>query len=131
MTAPSPSVPFDVFLMVLKASDLLPDGGTAALEAFYASHLPRRRAEDRTQEFGDYLISQGLLTRWQCDRVMEGRHIGFFVEQYKILCFVRTEETYTVYLAEDPVTGRRVHVLATPPSCSPEGLGHLRIIEID
>jgi hypothetical protein len=131
VTAPNLSIPLDAFLATLNASGLLPNGCAAALGAFRASDLSQGSIAGSAQAFGDYLVSQGLLTRWQCDRILEGRHIGFFVEQYKIVSFVRCEETHTVYLAEDPATGSRVHVLATPPPCLPEGLGQVRIIEID
>ena len=31
------------------------------------------------------LITAGLLTRWQCDKLLEGKHKGFFLGKYKLL----------------------------------------------
>ena len=31
------------------------------------------------------VVQSGLITRWQCDKLLEGRHRGFFLGKYKLL----------------------------------------------
>jgi eukaryotic-like serine/threonine-protein kinase len=46
------------------------------------------------------LVEAGLLTRWQCDNLLEGRHKGFFLGKYKLLDHLGTGGMSSVYLAE-------------------------------
>jgi serine/threonine-protein kinase len=34
------------------------------------------------------LVDADLVTRWQCDRLLEGRHKGFFLKKYKLLLYM-------------------------------------------
>ena len=38
-----------------------------------------------TEFVADRLVEAGLITRWQADRLLEGRHKGFFLGKYKLL----------------------------------------------
>ncbi|HUT13805.1 MAG TPA: serine/threonine-protein kinase [Thermoguttaceae bacterium] len=60
------------------------------------------------------LIDAGLLTRWQCEKLMEGRHKGFFLKKYKLLDLLGTGGMSTVYLAEHVVMQRRVAIKILP-----------------
>jgi len=60
------------------------------------------------------LIKAGLLTRWQCDRLQEGRHKGFFLGKYKLLGLLGTGGMSSVYLAEHVLMQRRVAIKVLP-----------------
>ena len=61
------------------ASDLDADGGAAFLR---------------------YLLHVGMLTKWQADKLAQGRHKGFVLGNYKLLGRIGAGGMSTVYLAE-------------------------------
>ncbi len=63
---------------------------------------------------GDRLVEAVLLTRWQCDKLMEGRHKGFFLGKYKLLDHLGTGGMSSVYLAEHVRMQRRVAIKVLP-----------------
>jgi serine/threonine-protein kinase len=60
------------------------------------------------------LVETGLLTRWQCDNIMEGRHKGFFLGKYKLLDHLGTGGMSSVYLAEHILLRRRDAIKVLP-----------------
>src|SRR5687767_15069963 len=60
------------------------------------------------------LILAGLLTRWQTNKLLEGRHRGFFLDKYKLLDHLGTGGMSSVYLAEHVHMHRRVAVKVLP-----------------
>jgi serine/threonine protein kinase len=60
------------------------------------------------------LVEAGLLTRWQCDNILEGRHKGFFLGKYKLLDHLGTGGMSSVYLAEHVLMQRRVAIKVLP-----------------
>lgn len=60
------------------------------------------------------LIDAGLVTRWQCDKLLEGRHKGFFLGKYKLLDRLGSGGMSTVYLAEHTLMQRRVAIKVLP-----------------
>jgi len=60
------------------------------------------------------LIDAGLLTRWQSEKLLEGRHRGFFLGKYKLLDHLGTGGMSSVYLAEHVLMQRRVAIKVLP-----------------
>ena len=60
------------------------------------------------------LTDAGLLTSWQCEKLMEGRHKGFFLGKYKLLDHLGTGGMSSVYLAEHVLMQRRVAIKVLP-----------------
>jgi serine/threonine protein kinase len=60
------------------------------------------------------LIEAGLLTTWQCENLLRGRHKGFFLKQYKLLDILGTGGMSHVYLAEHRLMLRRVAIKVLP-----------------
>jgi serine/threonine protein kinase len=60
------------------------------------------------------LVEAGLLTRWQCDNILEGRHKGFFLGKYKLLDHLGTGGMSSVYLAEHVLMQRLVAIKVLP-----------------
>ncbi len=72
------------------------------------------RSPGNAQEVGEHLIARGLLTRWQCEKILEGRHKGFFLKRYKLLDHLGTGGMSSVYLAEHVLMQRRVAIKVLP-----------------
>ncbi len=62
----------------------------------------------------DRLVEAGLITRWQADRLLEGRHKGFFLGKYKLLGHLGTGGMSSVFLAEHVLMQRRVAIKVLP-----------------
>ncbi len=60
------------------------------------------------------LAEKGLLTNWQCEKLAEGRHKGFFLGKYKLLNHLGTGGMSSVYLAEHVLMQRRVAIKVLP-----------------
>ena len=61
-----------------------------------------------------HLIDAGLLTKWQCDKLLEGRHKGFFLGKYKLLDHLGTGGMSSVYLAQHTLMRRNVAIKVLP-----------------
>lgn len=59
-------------------------------------------------------VETGLITRWQADRLLEGRYKGFFLGKYKLLNLLGTGGMSSVYLAEHVLMQRRVAIKVLP-----------------
>ncbi len=64
----------------------------------------------------EQLVQSGLVTRWQCDKLLDGRSKGFFLGKYKLLGHLGTGGMSAVYLAEHTKMHRRVAVKVLPQS---------------
>ncbi|MFN0019561.1 MAG: serine/threonine protein kinase [Pirellulaceae bacterium] len=56
------------------------------------------------------LVAEGLLTSWQSDKLLAGKHRGFFLGNYKILAPLGVGGMGRVYLAEHRVMRHRVAI---------------------
>jgi serine/threonine protein kinase len=61
-------------------------------------------------------IEQGLLTRWQCDKLLEKKYKGFFLGKYKLLSHIGTGGMSSVYLAEHTLMLRPRAIKVLPQS---------------
>jgi eukaryotic-like serine/threonine-protein kinase len=60
------------------------------------------------------LIQAKLITRWQANKLMDGRHKGFFLGKYKLLDHLGTGGMSSVYLGEHVLMQRRVAIKVLP-----------------
>jgi eukaryotic-like serine/threonine-protein kinase len=60
------------------------------------------------------LVEANLITRWQADRLLEGRYKGFFLGKYKLLDHLGTGGMSRVYLGEHVLMQRRVAIKVLP-----------------
>ena len=65
------------------------------------------------ESLGEYFVEKDLVSRWQCDQLLKGKHKGFFLGKYKLLRHLGTGGMSSVYLAEHVVmqTKRAIKVL--------------------
>jgi eukaryotic-like serine/threonine-protein kinase len=69
--------------------------------------------EDQNR-LAELLIEEGLLTRWQADKLLAGRHKGFRLGKYKLLGQIGKGGMSSVYLAEHELMKRRVAIKVLP-----------------
>lgn len=103
----------DLFLRELELSGILSDADVSAVlrivdvdEASYPT--PEAVAE--------YLINASMLTRWQADKLLEGKHKGFLLGNYVLLDMLGQGAMGTVYLAEQTLMKRRCAVKLLHPT---------------
>ena len=65
-------------------------------------------------ELSDRLIDAEIVTRWQAEKLLEGRHKGFFLGKYKLLGHLGTGGMSSVYLAEHSLMHRCVAIKVLP-----------------
>lgn len=101
----------DRFLEVVRRSRLVKkDQLMRALAELKAEGARIQNAE----QVADWLVEKGLLTRWQTDKLLEGRHKGFFLGKYKLLRHLGTGGMSSVYLAEHTLMERHVAIKVLP-----------------
>lgn len=91
------------FLALLNKSGLLPGEKIAA-----AIDTLRLGDDPPAKELARAFVRGGLLTRFQAERLLEGRYRGFFIDRYKVLEILGAGGMACLYLAEDMQSGDRV-----------------------
>lgn len=60
------------------------------------------------------LVKRGVLTDWQAEKLLQGRHKGFMLGRYKLLSLLGAGEMSAVYLAEHTMLERRCAIKVLP-----------------
>ncbi len=60
------------------------------------------------------LVARKVLTEWQCEKLLQGRHKGFILGRYRLLSLLGTGEMSAVYLAEHIMMERRCAIKVLP-----------------
>lgn len=71
-------------------------------------------ALDDQNRLADLLVEAGLITRWQADKLLAGKHKGFRLGKYKLLGQIGKGGMSSVYLAEHELMKRRVAIKVLP-----------------
>jgi len=104
-------ITLDSFLAVIKRSTLLSDEQVAtALEKFRAGNGITTDAKP----FAEYLVRSKQLTVWQAEKVLQGKHKGFFLGRYRLLSLLGKGGMSSVYLAEHMVMKRHCALKVLP-----------------
>jgi serine/threonine protein kinase len=69
---------------------------------------------DDKNRLADLMVEAGLLTRWQADKLLAGKHKGFRLGKYRLLGQIGKGGMSSVYLAEHELMKRRVAVKVLP-----------------
>ena len=69
---------------------------------------------ERMKQFSNWLIDSGVLTRWQCEKLLSGRWRSFFTDGYKLLERFDADHQSSCYRAEVVATGQHVVMRVTP-----------------
>jgi serine/threonine-protein kinase len=68
------------------------------------------------EPLADALIAGGLISQWQAEKLLEGRHKGFFLGKYKLQGHLGTGGMSSVYLAENTKLRRLCAIKVLPQS---------------
>jgi serine/threonine protein kinase len=105
-------ITLDSFLAVLKRSGLIPlDRLQSQLDKFQKQQ-PDAAAD--AKPFADLLVAEGVLTDWQCEKLLQGKHKGFFLGKYRLLRLLGKGGMSSVYLAEHVLMRRRCAIKVLP-----------------
>jgi serine/threonine protein kinase len=69
---------------------------------------------DDHPRLADLMVEEGLVTRWQADKLLAGKHKGFRLGKYKLLGEIGKGGMSRVYLAEHELMKRRVAIKVLP-----------------
>src|SRR5258708_20437400 len=69
---------------------------------------------ENPREFADEFVRRNLLTRWQADKLLQGKHKGFFLGKYRLISLLGSGGMSQVYLAEHILMRRRVAIKVLP-----------------
>src|ERR1041384_1321317 len=98
---------------LLRKSNLVDE---AKLTAFLAKTVAAHgdTALEDQNRLAELLIEEGLITRWQADKLLAGKHKGFRLGKYKLLGQIGKGGMSSVYLAEHELMRRRVAIKVLP-----------------
>jgi serine/threonine protein kinase len=98
---------------LLRRSNLVDEAKlTSFLEK--ASQEHGEAALEDQNKLAELMIEAGLLTKWQADKLLAGKHKGFRLGKYKLLGQIGKGGMSSVYLAEHELMKRRVAVKVLP-----------------
>jgi serine/threonine-protein kinase len=103
----------DKFIELVGRSKLIEEDQLSRAIVDWKSRATLRQLAD-AQSCADHLVSLGLLTEWQCAKLLDGRHRGFFLGRYKLLDHLGSGGMSSVYLAEHVLMQRRVAIKVLP-----------------
>lgn len=85
------------FIAVIQRSGLLDD---ERLQRVVAKSSSSGGIPEDASKLAEMLVSENLLTRWQADKLLQGKHRGYFLGKYKLLSLLGKGGMSSVYLAE-------------------------------
>ncbi len=102
-----------------RLTDLLIKSGLVKRQRYETWRSERsRRSISRASDLAELIVADGLVTRWQADKLLAGKWKGFRLDRYVITGFVRVDDHKRVsyFSAEDFETGRHVILEVMPRS---------------
>jgi len=119
-----PPTDVDEFLALLVASGLL---DRAAIDDACSGF----DTDSGLEELCSHLVGNNMLSKWQCDKLRDGKYKGFFLDNYRFVGHLNVGETTSTFLADDLATGKRVAIEITPPTVVPlrDGKPQYRVTE--
>ena len=102
---------FDSFLDLLQQSGLVSDSQMVALRAEFGDKNAR---PENARALADELVKRDILTDWQADMLMQGKHRGFRLGPHKILRPLGQGGMSKVFLAEHEMMRRRCAIKVLP-----------------
>jgi serine/threonine protein kinase len=109
------AVSVEKFLEMLQRSGLVESSQLSAALRDITSHDGGQLPEV-PERIADRLVDANLITRWQVDMLLKGKHKGFFLGKYKLLRQIGRGGMSNVYLAEHVMMKRQVAIKILPPN---------------
>ena len=86
-------VSLELFWDLLQRSGVISEEELEPLRSEYAKDLVHL---DTAAKVSDDLVARNLLTRWQAEMLLQGRHKGFFLGPYRLLGLLGKMKFYFV-----------------------------------
>lgn len=99
------------FLQVVRQSGLIDKD---QLQKLLQTYGQRGIDLTKSQAIADALVSDELVTKWQVEKLLAGKHKGFFLGKYKLLGLLGKGGMSSVYLAEHVLMRRRCAIKVLP-----------------
>ena len=99
------------FVAVLKKSGLVESD---RLQKAVASYTTAGGRADDSAKLAEHLIANGTVTRWQAEKLLQGKHKGYFLGKYRLLSLLGKGGMSSVYLAEHTLMRRRCALKVLP-----------------
>lgn len=100
-----------MFLTVVSKSMLVePERLTRAVDEFKASGGDANNAV----ALSEHLTAKSLITKWQSEKLLQGKHKGYFLGKYKLLSLLGKGGMSSVFLAEHTLMKRRCAIKVLP-----------------
>ncbi len=100
-------------LELVRKSELVDEARLVSLLDRISAERGETVLEDEN-ELADQMIAGNLITRWQADKLLAGKHKGFRLGKYKLLGQIGKGGMSSVYLAEHEMMKRRVAIKVLP-----------------
>ncbi|MEN6450008.1 MAG: protein kinase [Thermoguttaceae bacterium] len=104
-------LPTDSFWDLLRQSGLVSDSQILALRAEFGQ---KTQKSDSSRGLADELVRRGILTDWQADNLLQGKHRGFRLGPYRILKPLGQGGMSRVFLGEHEMMHRRCAIKVLP-----------------
>jgi serine/threonine protein kinase len=104
----------DQFLELVERSQLVEDDAFRRVRASLRDSLTGRVPDD-PREIAAAFVQDELLTQWQANMLLRGKHKGFQLGKYRLLDEIGSGGMSRVYLAEHTLMRRRVAIKVLPP----------------
>jgi len=99
------------FLAGVRASGLVE---SAMLDNTLTELRRHGRKLDNAADIAEELLKRGLISEWQSEKLLQGRHKGFILGRYKLINLLGRGEMSAVYLAEHLAMQRRCAIKVLP-----------------
>ncbi len=99
------------FVAVLKKSGLVESD---RLQKAVAGYTAGGGSTDDSTKLAEHLISIGTVTKWQAEKLLQGKHKGYFLGKYRLLSLLGKGGMSSVYLAEHTLMRRRCALKVLP-----------------
>lgn len=99
------------FLQVVRQSGLIDND---QLQKLLQEYEARGVDVKKAQSIADALIANEVITRWQAEKLLAGKHKGFSLGKYKLLDLLGKGGMSSVYLAEHVLMKRRCAIKVLP-----------------
>jgi serine/threonine-protein kinase len=101
----------ETFVAVLKKSGLIE---ADRLQRSVAEFTAQGGSPDDSPRLADFLVANGTITRWQSEKLLQGKHKGYFLGKYRLLSLLGKGGMSSVYLAEHVLMRRRCALKVLP-----------------
>lgn len=101
----------ETFVTVVRKSGLVDQ---ERLNQAVTRHSLSGDTEETAANLANFLVSENLITKWQADKLLQGKHRGYFLGKYKLLSLLGKGGMSSVYLAEHLLMRRQCALKVLP-----------------